>query len=318
VKGLILGCGSIGARHARNFSARGVDLVVYDPDASRASKVHDDLGIPAIGTKDDVQFVDICVIATPSVNHVSDLLWALDRARLVFLEKPAGVSQEDIARLEGLSRDDANRVLVGCNLRFTSGYLHFKEALTEDPPIHLAAVFGWYLPAWRPSSAYQLSYSASRTMGGGIVLDAIHELDYVIDLAGSASNVHGQCRNTGELEIDVEDVATILLSHESGVTSTIQLDYLRRNYSRSCTSIGATGTTRWDYARGEILRWVEPGEPPTTIGRDLDRDTNAMYVAEAEHAISCLRGNDLPVNDLGRATETLRVALAARQTWTDQ
>ena len=60
------------------------------------------------------------------------------------------------------------------------------------------------------------------------MLDAIHEIDYALALAGPAEHISGDCVSTGVLDIDVEDVADITLRHRAGVQSHIHLDYLRR------------------------------------------------------------------------------------------
>ena len=55
-----------------------------------------------------------------------------------------------------------------------------------DVAVALLVDYGWWLPAWRPATDYRSQYSAQRSLGGGIVLDAIHEIDYALALAGPA------------------------------------------------------------------------------------------------------------------------------------
>ena len=49
-----------------------------------------------------------------------------------------------------------------------------------------SAWFGSWLPDWRPDVDYRETYSAQRSLGGGVLLDAIHELDLLVWLAGGA------------------------------------------------------------------------------------------------------------------------------------
>ena len=48
----------------------------------------------------------------------------------------------------------------------------------------MRAEYGQYLPAWRPSRDYRETYTAQSAQGGGILLDASHEIDYVRWIGG--------------------------------------------------------------------------------------------------------------------------------------
>ncbi len=48
---------------------------------------------------------------------------------------------------------------------------------------------GQYLPDWRPWQNYRESYSARQELGGGIILDGSHELDYICWLLGRPTEV---------------------------------------------------------------------------------------------------------------------------------
>ena len=68
---------------------------------------------------------------------------------------------------------------------------------------------------------YRATYSAQRALGGGVLLDAIHEIDYVLWLLGPARRAAGMTAQASALELDVEDVAHVLVEHESGALSSI-------------------------------------------------------------------------------------------------
>jgi predicted dehydrogenase len=170
---------------------------------------------------------------------------------------------------------------------------------------------GWWLPSWRPHSDYREQYSARKDLGGGIVMDAIHEIDYALALAGPAVGVASRLSRSGLLEIDVEDIADISLRHAAGAQSAIHLDYLRRRYSRSCTVISERGEATWDFAAGRLEVCDDPGSAGRLLEFEDRVDTNAAYVAEMRHFLDCITDRTPSVNGFQEAATTTETALRA-------
>jgi predicted dehydrogenase len=310
MRALVLGCGSIGGRHAGNLRSLGVDVFVADTDATAAARLAASIGANVV-TRESAPSSDLVVVATPTALHMGDLAWALDRGADVFVEKPLTGSRSESSAVRDLVRDHADRVvMVGCNLRFSEGYQALSENLASaGTPVAFLVDYGWWLPAWRPEVDYRTQYSARRSLGGGIVLDAIHEIDYTLALAGPAIEVSGRCSSTGTLEIDVEDVADITLRHKCGAQSNIHMDYLRRRYARSCTVIGTRAQITWDVPTGSVQLVDEPGADPQPIALNVDSDPNKQYVEEMKHMLAAMGSRTPTCNDVERAATTLDVAL---------
>ncbi len=164
------------------------------------------------------------------MRHPEDLEWCLARGMHTFVEKPLAATREGLARAVASVTATDRVTMVACNLRFTEGYRAVQANLCRiGRLISIVADFGWYLPSWRPGDDYKAGYGAKRSSGGGIVLDAgIHELDYVLDLAGPISVVGGIWTASGSLGIEVDDAAEMQLGHVNGCISQIHVDYLRR------------------------------------------------------------------------------------------
>ena len=115
--------------------------------------------------------------------------------------------------------------------------------------VSIRAQFGQYLPDWHPWEDYRRGYSARRDMGGGVVLDRVHELDYVRWLMGNVTEVCALSGKLSSLEIDSEDTAEILLRFESGAFGSVHLDYVRRDRDCRLEIVGEEGTLEWSYQR---------------------------------------------------------------------
>jgi predicted dehydrogenase len=308
MKALVLGCGSIGRRHARNLLALGLEVHVYDPDPARASEVAG-LGAASVADRNGLE-PDLVVVATPTAQHVDDLLWSLGRGAHVFVEKPLGASRTELEKARGGAAIDGRAVMIGCNMRFTEGFQCLVENLDRAGHLlSIQAAFGHYLPDWRPDQDYRRSYSASRALGGGIILDAIHEIDYVLALAGPVRDVDCRWSSTGTLQVDVEDLAEITITHDSGILSQVHLDYVERVYTRNCRVVGSEATLVWDHA-ARAVTLLGPARSQTLLA-NCDADPNEMYVAEMRAFLEAVEGRRPTPNDLSRAAETLDVALRA-------
>src|SRR6476646_4685737 len=112
----ILGCGSIGSRHARNAVALGErDVRLFDVDVERSRALASELSLASAGTLADVWEAkpDAALIATPSFQHVALAHEAAGHDCDLFVEKPLGNSLDGVSDLLLEARDRRLVSLVG-------------------------------------------------------------------------------------------------------------------------------------------------------------------------------------------------------------
>jgi predicted dehydrogenase len=316
---LVLGCGSIGSRHARNLNRlRVADLVLFDPDRDRAGALGAQIGARAVaetaqGYAQDPRAVLIC---TPTSSHVPLAREAASRGCHVFIEKPLADSGAGTDELCATVRQRRLVSLVGCNMRFHPGLKRIKRMLEERAVGRVVAMrveVGHYLPDWHPWEDYRQSYSARRELGGGVILDAIHEIDYARWLLGEVELVACLAGKLSQLEIETEDTAAILVRFRDGALGEVHLDYVQRSYSRSCHIIGDEGTIRWDYSRGEVSCYAAATKETTLFNNPPGWEPNDMYVDEMRHFLACLDNSEQPTQDVFEGARVLELALAAKE-----
>lgn len=308
---LVLGAGSIGRRHATNLLELGADVTISDPDAERAGSVPG--ARPAAWALGDGPPYDGVVVASPTSLHAAQAEAALTRAGVVLVEKPLVTTEAEAAPL----LQHLDRVMVGYNLRLVDGIRRFVELVHGGRlgrPLSYRLWFGSWLPDWRPTVDYRTTYSAQRRLGGGVLLDAIHELDLLVWLAGNGDfDVAGAVVDRlGPLEIDCEDTVRAVLQHRSGTPAEISLDYLARRYRRGIEVIGtdATGLLDWSSATIEVATAGDVERAEVSL------DPAAAYREEAARFLAFVAGVQPPPVDgsEGLASVVLadRIRAAAR------
>ena len=314
---LIVGCGSIGKRHLSNLLLLGQrDILAFDPRADRRDEVSSKFGVAATadlaaGLK-EARVVFVC---TPTQMHLEQAFMAAQAGCHVFIEKPVAHTLEGLSELERELRTRRLVSLVGCNFRFHPGLRHVKTLLAEGaigPITSARAEFGQYLPDWHPWEDYRQSYSARSALGGGVIFDRIHELDYVRWLLGEVNEITALSGKLSRLEIDTEDVAEILLRFESGAFGSVHMDYVRRTYNCSLEIVGQDGTIRWDFPTHEV-RWYRVADGCWHSRQWPRYDVNEMYVEQLRHFLRAIAGVENSVLNVHEAARVLAIALAAKE-----
>ncbi len=322
---LVVGAGSIGRRHARNLKALGARRIwVYDVDSHRARSLAAEVEGRAWEDWDAVLRAGprVALVCSPPVFHVSQ---ALDLARVgahLFIEKPLSVSLEGVEALVNEVHRRDLKVLVGCNFRFHPGLQRLRTWLEEGAlgkPLYARAVFGQYLPDWHPWEDYRRGYSARKDLGGGVLLDRIHEFDTLWWLFGPPQRVQGWLVHTGSLDIETEDLVEAWLEYPQGLRATVHTDYLNRRYTCRLEILGTQGTATWSFAPHRVTLYrAESGEEVRLAWPRYD--WNAMYVEQMRHFLRVLAGLEPSMKPLDQAWGLLKTVLmvresAARGTW---
>ncbi|HUP23744.1 MAG TPA: Gfo/Idh/MocA family oxidoreductase [Thermoanaerobaculia bacterium] len=313
---LVVGCGSIGTRHLANLhSLAAGPIAICDVEPNRLAACRE----MASAAFDDFQRAlaelepELVLVCTPPTTHLPVVRKALEADCHVFVEKPISHDLEGVEEIIELAKRRRRVVQVGYNLRFHPGIRKLRSLLGAGEiggALWAYAEFGQYLPDWRPAEDYRQSYTATRKEGGGILLDASHEIDYVTWLLGPPRELVCFADRIGGLDIDVEDSATLLLRFPEGVRADIHLDMLQRSYSRSCKIVGTEGTLAWDYSAATVTLTRSDSEPRVY---ESSSDPAEMYRLELEHFLASIAADAPQSPSLDDAKSVLEIVIAAKE-----
>jgi len=283
--------------------------------------VQQECAVKTFDNEDDAFAVspDAVIVAGPTSTHVTSARKAIAAGAHVLIEKPISHSLQGI---EDLIEDADKKNLfigVGSNMRFYTGLQLLRRNLDKLGGVYFSkATMSYYLPYMRPNVDYRNLYVAKKNLGGGLILDDIHEIDYHIWLFGGVQDVLCRAGKLSDLQMDIEDYAEISLKFSSGVMSQIHMDFLSTSRARSCEIVGPEG----------VLLWEERDKPPTCSVRfysNKDKkwldlfgpatiDRNECHLQQLREFFSVIGGNDKEtIADGEEGLHSLKVALAAQK-----
>ena len=316
---LVIGCGSIGKRHMGNLLGLGVRNVIgMDLRADRRDEAEERLGVATVSSLEEAWIgqPDVAVIALPTSLHVPIAMEAAGHGCHLFIEKPLGDRMKGTEELATIVKKNNLTSLVGCNIRYHHGPAVIKELIeknTVGKVISVGIDAGQYLPDWHPWEDYREMYSAKSSLGGGVILDGIHEIDYARWMFGEVSEVYAQGGKLSSLKIDTEDSVNILMRMAAGFTVSIHMDYIQRHYWRTCKVIGEEGTIYWDISQGTVRLYTAASGRWESFNQPEDYNINQMYLDEMQHFFRCLDGSDTSAMDIDEARRVLEITLAAKE-----
>jgi predicted dehydrogenase len=327
MKFLLVGLGGIGQRHARNLRAlhgdrceliayrvRGGSAVLNDTlQIDSPSGLEQRYGIRSFDQLDAAlnERPDAALICNPTSLHMSVALAAARAGCHLLIEKPLSHSLDQIDLLDQLVKKNSLVCMIAYQLRFHPCLKLMHRLLNEGAvgrAIACRATVGEYLPGWHRYEDYRTMYASKRALGGGVVLSQIHEIDLLHWLFGRPKQVVSMGGHLSDLEIDVEDVASTLLSYD-GMVAHLHQDYLQQPPARQIEIIGSGGKMNADLRAASLQVFGPSGE--STISQSFpDLQRNSLFLEELQCFTGAVQnGTAVPV-DLAAGRQSLETALA--------
>lgn len=319
MKILFIGIGSIGCRHIQNIHNKAkVDIGAYDTNPSQLASLKKI--IPRVQIFNSLEDAwdytpEVVFITTPTSLHINYALEAAKRGYHLFIEKPLSHNLVNTQNLAAIIKQKHLISMVGCNMRFYWAISRIKQLLKDNAigKIYAAQIeSSSYLPQWRKND-YREIYSAQKKLGGGIILDAIHELDYAVWFFGNVTKLTSMYGKLSNLQIDTEDVADMLLKFAAGPIVNIHVDYIRRDYSRRCIIVGEKGTIAWNSQEHKVRLFSSLTKTWKLYEEPKSSDINQMYIDEIKYFLKCVVNKQKTFNDVQTAAAVLRLALTAKK-----
>lgn len=269
MKTLIIGYGSIGKRHEEVLlnipKITQIDIVTKQSLLNKNTFISLDSII-------DIETYDYFVIATETNKHYTQLKFLDSKVRnkIIFCEKPLFQTSEKLDIVN-------NKVFIGYVLRFHPLLQQLKNKLETQQVLSVNAYCGQYLPDWRPNTDYTKTYSASKVMGGGVLLDLSHEIDYIQWLCGDILELKSYQVQISDLKINSDDMTTVIGKTVNNVFINLSLDYISKLTRRKLLIHTINSTYELDFIKNTLIERNKEGLEHISSFSNLER--NHMFTS---------------------------------------
>ena len=132
--------------------------------------------------------------------------------------------------------------------------INFLKKKIKSKKIWNVNIFcGSYLPNWRRNIDYRKSSSAKKHLGGGVLLDLSHELDYVQWLFGKIEIEHCKSKKLSNLNIETDDFLNLIGKTKKVPSIQIILNYFTREPTRQILIDGQNISLQADLIKKNVV-----------------------------------------------------------------
>ena len=259
-KVLVSGSGSAAARHLSLVPTVISGAQIANWRRHKSERASNETTLEVLENSEVASFApEISIVASPASEHLVQVQSLVDCGSHVLVEKPLSTSTEGVAALFDSAAEARAIIQVGYNLRFLDSLLVFEELLESRTLGEIQSInieVDQYLPDWRPNGNYQSSVSATKSLGGGALLELSHEVDMAIRLFGEFQLDYATMEKVSILDIDVEDSVTVegeFMSFQNRKPRfRIYLGMINRAPKRFCEVVGSLTSARWNGLLGTV------------------------------------------------------------------
>jgi len=280
---LVYGIGNISDRHRKNLKKILPNSVIIAVSSSGRNPKKKPENCDKFFQQcpfDQLPNFDLAIIASPATFHLEHARIFISAGIPTFIEKPLSASSEDALELLHLQKTFKTPVFVDYCLRYHEVIVKLKNIVESGllgKIFNIEINVGQYLPSWRENKNFNDSVSVSSFLGGGVLLELSHELDYCNWIFGETTLIHSSIRNLNELGIEVEEVADLFFINKKNQLISIHMDFLQKKPTRFCNLITEKGNLYCDIIGKKIELHNE--NSIEILYSNSSYDTNDMYIS---------------------------------------
>ncbi len=293
---LIIGTGSIALRHLEN-------IVKLSPKKKiaicRRFTQNDDnkfinAKIDIIQNLDLVAPVNnksIAIICSAATMHIADAENVAKKGFNLLIEKPLTVPGVKTEKLSKICKELKLKTLVGYNMRFTNRLKSILNILKKSQYRNIKEVeisVETDFRKWRRNLNYKNSVSFKKELGGGVINELSHEIDYLRLLFGKPKKVTVKDISKTNSLFDIEtNIIAIFEYSEKYPIIRMRLNMLSKNTKRYCKVYLDNSTLTIDHMNNSLLI----NKSTSTQSKYYKDNLNDSYMRELKNLSDAIKSN---------------------------
>jgi predicted dehydrogenase len=313
---VVVGCGSIGRRHARLLARRPdvrVELCDSNGDclAAAAAEVE--------GARCHADFADMLasrpemvVIATPHAFHAEQTIAALRAGTHVLCEKPMSDNLADAQRMREAAAGGRPVLDVGFTMHFHPAARRLRELIASGElgaVMHVHCHVGTYGTLVNSVSRHQAN------LEGALLFDYAHQPDllhWILD--AEPRGVYVAAVLGGDLPLRSNpNVLSLTLDYPTPLLTTIHLNYVQMPQRHYYEVVGDRAWAALDMETNRLRIGRRQEQAETTETFTLERDQ--LFEAEHQAFLDAVDGRRAPESPAPSAIVSMQIIDAALRSW---
>ena len=310
----VVGCGGFAPSHLKRLQAsdRFEAVAVADINEHAARSRAQEFGVPRWETdyrkllaSSDVEAV---LVLTPALAHAPVTIDALHAGKHVFCEKPMARTVADARAMAEAARTTGLVLQIGYPMRHSPDALNLRRLILDGRvgrPV-------WFRDIWALSKGNPSPSTHDRDLGGGVIYELAHWLDFVSFVFGPATTVYAVTARFKPDPTTAEDTFLAVIEFASRDTAIWSESWAAKGMGYDVPPVGRKVRPTLDVIgpRGSIHFPGPSGEKVLSLYESEDQSraptqqwlwetdwgaNSSGYVAELEHFYRAVREGVPPV-----------------------
>ena len=241
---LLLGLGSIGQRYFEIIkNIKNIKIKSFDKNR----KIKSDFNNFRQLVKNKSESALICL---PTNLHLRYIPILIDKGyKFILVEKPLSNSFKDISKIRKLINKNNVKLFVVSNMRYHPGIKYLKSNIKKVGKIFFTNAYFYNNTKSMYGNKYNKHYSSKHSLGGGVLFDVCHEIDYLKYLIGPIQKSESTAYYYKNKK--ATDIFSGVIFHKNKILSFINNNFISSSKKRGCEIYGSKG----------ILKWSSEGRP---------------------------------------------------------
>lgn len=259
LRAAIIGFGSIGKRHLINLSKfileKNIKIFTSKKITNKNLNYTNNI-------KDLINFKPhFIIISNAATQHLNIAKKIMNNSNSLLIEKPLSDNSKKVTNFIKFWKKKKPSIKIGYNLRYLDSLIYFRKLIKNK---NLGKILYVNIDAcsdlknWRKNTHYSKTVSAQKKLGGGVLLEMSHELDYLRWIFGDPDYIYSKIKKLSNLKINVEDTASIILDYKKkNMIINVFMNFFQKIKSRSCMVVGSKKIIKWDLFKNDVSIYDE-------------------------------------------------------------